>query len=194
MTLERADGTKSVVTPWFPVALRLRGRRCLVVGTGDEANGRVRALAEAGAEVVSVALFNPSDLEGVWLAVLADRDGEAADRMARECETRRIFFCAVDDPRVGSYSHLALARAGNVVVAIGTNGEAPALARRLRELFQELFERAGLARFAERHAELRRSTRSEDRRAVLGAHVEGVRVAGELVLPHDDAPHRDDDE
>ncbi len=171
------------VTPWFPVALKLRGRRCLVVGSSEEAATRARALAEAGAEVVELTQFSPADLDGVWLAVLADRDPELADRLDRACEERRIFFAAVDDTRVGSYSHLAIARAGSVVAAIGTHGEAPALARRLRELLQGLFERAGLAEFAERHAELRRATPSDRRREVLGQDVAELKLDGELVLP-----------
>src|SRR5262245_45318247 len=122
------------MTPWFPVALKLKGRRCLVVGTGDDADGRAQALAEHGAELVRAPTFEPSLLECVWLAVLTTRDPELARTMDRECETRRIFFVAVDEPSVGSFAHLALARAGNVTAAIGTNGEAPALARRLREI------------------------------------------------------------
>jgi siroheme synthase (precorrin-2 oxidase/ferrochelatase) len=171
------------VTPWLPVALKLEGRRCLVVGTGEEASSRARALGEAGADVVHVARFSARDLEGVWLAVLAERNLELAELMHRECEARRIFFAAVDEPRFGSFSHLALARAGFVVAALGTNGEAPALARRLREILQELFARSGLAEFAARHAELRRATPSEERRGVLGADVRDVRLEGELVLP-----------
>ena len=96
---------------------------------------------------------------------------------------RRIFFAAVDEPSVGSYAHLALARAGTVTAAIGTNGEAPALARRLRELLAGLFERANLAEFAEQHAALRRATPSSERREVLGADVRGLRLDGELVVP-----------
>jgi siroheme synthase (precorrin-2 oxidase/ferrochelatase) len=183
VTLERTNGTGIGVTPWFPVALKLRGRRCLVVGSSEEAAARARALAEAGAQVVSVTQFSPPDLDGVWLVVLGDRNPELADRLDQACEERRIFFAAVDDTRVGSYSHLAIAKAGSVVAAIGTHGEAPALARRLRELLQALFDRSNLAAFTERHAALRRATPSERRREVLGADVAGVRLDGELVLP-----------
>jgi siroheme synthase (precorrin-2 oxidase/ferrochelatase) len=178
------------VTHWFPVALRLEGRRCLVVGTNEDAAARARALAEAGASVVTARDFAPAELEGVWLAVLTEREPELAARMQRECEARRLFFCAVDQPEAGSFAHLALARAGNVTAAIGTNGEAPALARRLRELLQELFDRAGLAAFAERHAELRRATPSERRRDVLGEDVRELRLEGELVLPGAGKPPR----
>jgi len=171
------------MTPWFPIALKLRGRRCLVVGEGDEADARSAALAEAGAEVKRATSFEPTLLDGIWLAVLTTRDPALAQAMDAECVARRIFFCPVDEPSCGSFAHLALARAGTVTVAIGTNGEAPALARRLRELFTELFERAGLADFAAAHAALRRTTPAAERRDVLGADVRDVRFDGELVLP-----------
>jgi siroheme synthase (precorrin-2 oxidase/ferrochelatase) len=178
------------VALWLPVALRLEGRRCLVVGRNEDAAARARTLGEAGASVLHAREFVPADLEGTWLVVLTEREPELAERMQRECDARRIFFCAVDEPKVGSFAHLALARAGTVTAAIGTNGEAPALARRLRELLQELFDRAGLAAFAARHAELRRATASERRRDVLGDDVRDVRLEGELVLPDAGTPPR----
>lgn len=168
----------------FPIALKLVDRECLVVGSGDEALGRKRALEAAGARVRVVERdFVPGDLDGVWLAVLTDRDAELAARMARAAEERRVFFCAVDQPDFGSYSHLAITRAGPVFAAIGTQGQAPALARRLRELVEALFERAGLGPFAERLAELRRATPPERRRDVLNDAVADVRLEGELILP-----------
>ena len=167
----------------FPVALKLEGRACLVVGNGEEAKARANALEAAGARVRVVERFVPEDLVGVWLAVLTDRDSSLAERVAREAEAQRVFFCAVDQPDVGSYSHVAIARAGPVFAAIGSHGEAPALARRLRELLDDLFARAGLAGFAERLAELRRTTPSGDRRDVLNAAVRDVRIEGDLVLP-----------
>jgi siroheme synthase (precorrin-2 oxidase/ferrochelatase) len=171
------------VKPVFPVALKLEGRVCLVVGEGDEARARAAALEAAGANVRRAEAFRSDDLDGVWLAVLTDRNALLAERMARETEARRVFYCAVDQPEVGSYSHVAIARAGPVFAAIGSHGETPALARRLRELLDDLFVRAGLGGFAERLAELRRSTPAEKRRDVLNAAVKDVRIEGELVLP-----------
>src|SRR5262245_15506530 len=173
-----------LVTPAFPVALKLEGRACLVVGTGDEARARAAALEAAGANVTLAAPpFSAEKLDGMWLAVLADRDPELARDMARAAEERRIFFCAVDQPEAGSYSHVAITRAGPVFAAFGTQGEAPALARRLRELVGELFSKAELGDFAERLAILRKSVPAERRRDVLNAAVESVRIEGELVLP-----------
>jgi precorrin-2 dehydrogenase / sirohydrochlorin ferrochelatase len=188
----------------FPIALKLSGRSVLVVGGGDEAALRAGALLAAGARVTVISEAPneklaamgrddrlelvrrapvPTDLDGRWLLVLADRNPALADELAREAEQRALFYCAVDDTRVGSFSHVAIARAGVVFAAVGSQGEAPALARRLREIFDELFARAGLAAFAERLAELRRVTPSEKRREVLDAAVREVRLDGELVLP-----------
>jgi siroheme synthase-like protein len=167
------SATSSFVPSAFPVALKLAGRSVLVVGGGDEAAARAEALLAAGARVTVVsespaervaALATagrvelarrspvPADLDGCWLLVLADRNPALADELAREAEKRSLFYCAVDDSRVGSFSHVAIARAGLVFAAVGSQGEAPALARRLRELFDGLFARAGLAAFAERRA------------------------------------------
>jgi uroporphyrin-III C-methyltransferase/precorrin-2 dehydrogenase/sirohydrochlorin ferrochelatase len=196
-----------VKAPTFPIALKLQGRRVAVVGGGDEAAARARALAETGARVVvfarapqaAVSALQTSgmvelcprdprsdDLDGVWLLVLAERNLELAAELARQADARQLYYCAVDDSRVGSFSHLAVARAGLVFAAIGSQGEAPALARRLREILGEAFYRAGLAAFADKLAALRRVTPSADRRAVLDRAVAGVRLDGELVLPPDD--------
>ena len=186
----------------FPIALDLHGRRCLVVGSGDEAALRARALLAEGALVRVISeqpspsvrelgalgaqvferSYQPEDFDDVWLVVLADRDPGLADRLAADTEARRIFYCAVDDPRVGSFSHLAIARAGIVFAAIGTQGEAPALGRRLRQLLEALFERAGLADFASRHATLRRKTPAADRKNVLGADVADLELTGDLKI------------
>jgi precorrin-2 dehydrogenase / sirohydrochlorin ferrochelatase len=195
----------SAAAPPFPVALKLVGRRCLVVGQGSEAAARAAALLDAGA---TVDVIHPSpgsevqalqfrterlsierrqwlvgDLQNCWLAVLTDRDPEVASRLAEECEARGLFFCAVDQPKYGSFAHVALARAGALFAAVGSNGRAPALARRLREVLQELFDAAKLGEYVEHVAALREKTPSAERARVLGAAVGGVRIEGKLVLP-----------
>jgi len=155
----------------------------VVVVFAPAAGASVRALAEAGEIELVARRLEAADLDGTWLVVLAERDPAFADELAALTEARQIFYVAVDDSRVGSFSHLAIARAGLVFAAVGSQGEAPALARRLRELFEGLFQRAGLEAFAARLAALRRETPAEKRRAVLDAAVAGLRLDGELVVP-----------
>lgn len=189
--------------PVFPIALRLAGRQCLVVGSGREAARRTRDLVEAGARVRLVTLeqdaelatlaaeaavtleprhFVEQDLDDVWLAVLADRDAKLAARMGEAAARRRTLFCAVDQPRHNSFSHMARARAGVLQAAITTAGRAPSLGRRLAEELQRLFDSAGLAAFATALAALRERTPSAKRAGVLGAAVADLRFTGGLEL------------
>ena len=198
----------------FPIGLLLSRRHCLVVGAGEageELDRRTTALVEGGAVVRVVAErpterilllrdsarielaqrpFEDADLDGTWLAVLAARDSDLGARIFHLAEARRIFFCAVDQPELSNFSHLALARAGDVTLAVSTNGRAPALARRLREELERILTESNLLAFVERLARLRDRTASVDRREVLGAAVEGVRFTGRLEIPEDDASGR----
>ena len=190
----------------FPVGLRLEGRRCLVVGNGDGAEARARALLEAGARVLVVSeeptpgltalaragsvelahrSFQDRDLDGVWLAVLTDRDAALATRLGTLAEAQRTFFCAIDQPQPSSFSHLAIAREGALTVAVSTSGVAPALARRLRQELQRVLSVAGIGAFTERLAELRDRTPSADRARVLGQAVEDLKL-GDIELPPDE--------
>ena len=187
-----------------PVGLKLAGLECLVVGSGPETRPRADALRHAGAVVrvvsehpsreledaaaaggytLEVRGFVESDLDRVWLAVLADKNDELARLMGELAAQRRVFFCAIDQPQHSTFSHFAISRSGDVTVAISTNGRAPALARRLREEIDRLLASVELPAFVERLAELREKTSSTERKRVLSDAVAGVRIDGKVVLP-----------
>ena len=184
----------------YPLNLLLNERKCVVVGGGPEAALRAGNLLEAGARVLVVAeeatpgldaLASPrlrverrpfvdGDLDEAWLVVQATLDVELARRVGGACEARRIFFCAVDQPENSSYAHLALVRAGSLTVAIGTEGRAPALGRRLREELARVLGEAGAADEVERLAALRTATPSAERREALARAVADVHFTGSL--------------
>ncbi len=141
----------------FPAFLDLVGRRVLVVGGGTVAASKIPRLLEAGAHVVVVApqvvteierepveivrrRFEPSDLDNCWYAVSAAPPPVNA-HVAREASVRGIFVNAVDDPRHATAFAGSGFRRGPVTVAISTGGEAPALARVLREALERLIGR-----------------------------------------------------
>lgn len=184
----------------YPLNLLLDDRLCVVVGGGAEAALRAGNLLEAGARVLVVgedvtpgldALassrlrvehrpFAESDLDDAWLVVQATQDAALARRVGAACQARRIFFCAVDQPENSSYAHLALVRAGSLTMAIGTEGRAPALGRRLREELARVLGEAGAAEEVERLAALRSATPSAERREALGRAVADVHFTGAL--------------
>ena len=187
----------------FPIGLKLEAKRCVVIGSGEEAERRAKALVGAGARVSVVSklptpeteqlagagvltlhrrAFAEGDLTGAWLAVFTDQDAAEARRIGEAANAERVFFCAVDQPADSSYSHMALTKAGPVTVAVSSNGRVPALARKLREELDRVFAEAGLHEFAESLAMLRDRSAPAERRSVLADAVRAVRVEGRLVL------------
>jgi siroheme synthase (precorrin-2 oxidase/ferrochelatase) len=169
----------------FPVGLRLLGLPCLVIGRGEDAATRARSLGEAGAEVRVVHEFVEADLDGIWLAVLTDMDAALAERIFRAANAQRVFFCAVDQPDFCTFSHLALARSGDLTVAVSTNGKAPGLSRRIREELERLLSEANVGDFVARLAALRERTPSIERRSVVGAAARALRFTGKIDVPEE---------
>ena len=184
----------------YPLNLLLDDRKCVVVGGGAEAAVRAGNLLEAGAQVLIVGeeetlglealasarlrverrRFEERDLEDAWLVVQVTQDAELARRVGQACQARRIFFCALDQPENSSYAHLALARTGSLTIAIGTEGRAPALGRRLREELVRVLSEAQAAEEVERLAALRAATPKAERREALGRAVADVHFTGKL--------------
>ncbi len=95
----------------------------------------------------TVARFEPADLDGAWYVVSA-APPDVNRRVVREAAPRGIFVNAVDDPRHATAFAGSGFRRGPVTVAMSTGGEAPALARLLREALERLVgpRRRGLDR------------------------------------------------
>lgn len=133
----------------FPAFLDLRSRRVVVVGGGPVAASKLDALLEAGADVTVVSPevvpeiarrkvlvvrrpFDPVDLDGAWWVVAA-APKEVNRQVLAAAEARRVFVNAVDDP-VHATAYLGgVVRRNGVIVAISTDGRAPALSGLLRE-------------------------------------------------------------
>jgi uroporphyrin-III C-methyltransferase/precorrin-2 dehydrogenase/sirohydrochlorin ferrochelatase len=146
-----------MTAPLVPLFVKLAGRDVVVVGGGAMAAVRVRQLADAGARVTVVAPdvreeivplaavvrrrgFEPSDLDGAWLAVAA-ATREVNRDVAAAAEERRLLLNAVDDPDAATAYTGGVVRRGDATVAISTGGRAPALAGLLREAIDALLPR-----------------------------------------------------
>lgn len=147
--------------PSYLVALRLAGRRCLVVGGGTVAAAKAEGLLGVGASVTIVAprlsdavralpvslverAYTPQDLEGCWLAVAATGIAAVDRAVYRDGEARNIFVNAADDVAGCSFFLPALLRRPPVTVAVSTDGASPALAAVLRDRIAPLVgEEAG---------------------------------------------------
>jgi uroporphyrin-III C-methyltransferase/precorrin-2 dehydrogenase/sirohydrochlorin ferrochelatase len=150
---------------YYPVLLDLRDRRAVVVGGGTIAEGKVAPLVDAGAAVTVIApdltpglavraregrfthvarAYAPGDLAGAHLAIAATDDPEVNHAVHAEAEAGGVLINVVDDPPYCGFILPSILRQGDLVVAVSTSGNAPALAVRIRErLERELGEEYG---------------------------------------------------
>ena len=137
---------------YFPLFFDTRARTILVVGGEEEAAQKTRLLLKSEARIVIVApelcdelmelerkqlitwfrgSFSPDQLEGVSL-VYTTLDDHTNWKVARAAGRRNIPVNAVDMPGLCDVITPAIVDRDPVVVAIGTEGAAPVLARRIK--------------------------------------------------------------
>ena len=136
--------------PGLPVMLRVAGRRCVIVGGGAVAARRARALLAAGAGVTVVApyidagldlpgvrrverAYEPGDLAGAFLVVVATDDDAINEAVAGEAAERGVLVNRADDAAAGDVTVMASGKAGPVTVAVDSGGGSAAAAKAMRD-------------------------------------------------------------
>jgi uroporphyrin-III C-methyltransferase / precorrin-2 dehydrogenase / sirohydrochlorin ferrochelatase len=132
----------------FPVSIKVKGQRIVIVGGGEEALNKARLAIKTTALVVIISSrieadfssmpvkvaerpFAPADLDGAALCFVADHgpDGEAAKGAARE---RGVPLNVVDVPDECDFFTPSIVDRAPVTVAVSSEGDAPVLARLVR--------------------------------------------------------------
>jgi len=145
----------------FPLFARLDNKAVLVVGGGLVAERKVELLRSAGAHVSvnapiltgalqtlvqqgqitwQSAPFAAHFLENVWLVIAATSDSALNAQIATLCDQKRIWINVVDDPAHCSFHVPAIVDRAPVTIAISSGGQAPMLARRIRETLETLID------------------------------------------------------
>jgi uroporphyrin-III C-methyltransferase / precorrin-2 dehydrogenase / sirohydrochlorin ferrochelatase len=145
---------------FLPVFLDLQAGPVLLVGAGELARAKLRVLAAAGATIrwhatdghhdlsglgpveadrVERAAGDPltADLAGV-IAILCAGAGEIGLAMSVRAKSAGLPVNVMDDLDHSTFIFPAIVDRGDVVVAIGTGGTSPVLARRVRERIEAL--------------------------------------------------------
>jgi precorrin-2 dehydrogenase/sirohydrochlorin ferrochelatase len=148
-------------TPFYIACLKLKGRRCLVVGGGDIGLEKVEGLLACDADVTLLApVAHPEleelaredsiqwerreyagaeDLEGVFMVIAATDDTEANIEVYDDAEKRAMLVNVVDVPPLCNFILPAIVRTGPLAIAISTAGASPALAKRMKRQVSDLF-------------------------------------------------------
>jgi len=156
---------------YLPVFLDLHTGPVLLVGAGELARAKLRVLVAAGARIRWHATSAGHDVHGLEPAQLARIEFAKGDPLRVELQGAVAVFCAgagdirvamavraksvglpvnvVDDLAHSTFIFPAIVDRGDVVVAIGTGGTSPVVARRVREKVEAVLPaRIGdLARF-----------------------------------------------
>ena len=132
---------------FYPVFMDLRGRTALVVGAGEVAERKAGALRRAGATVRVCPDFAAGDLDGVCLAVGADAPPDALERLSRAAQDRGVPVNVVDRPALCSVITPAVVDRAPLLIAVGSGGAAPVLARLVRARIEALIP-PGIGRLA----------------------------------------------
>ncbi len=142
------------MTTFYPVFLNLTGRRCVIIGGGQIAEGKISKLLDSGAKIIVISpdatpgirnfaetgnieldlrKYQFGDLQGAFLVIAATNDREVNQEIFDEAETLGVLLNAVDDMPRCSFIAPSIVERGPVTIAISTGGASPALARKLRE-------------------------------------------------------------
>jgi len=143
----------------LPIALKVKGKKCVVVGGGEIAAQKVRQLMECGASVIVVSpnlcpeleklakdgniqwlpkRYEPSVLEGAFLTFACTDDQQVNRQIFADCDARGILCNVVDAPELCHFYMPSILRRGDLVIAVSTSGNSPAFARKVRLFLESL--------------------------------------------------------
>lgn len=133
----------------LPVVVTLHQRPVLVVGAGKVAAAKIKLLLAEGAQVTVIATeivepvpdgvrvivrpYEPGDLRGYRLAIVAVGDQVVNETIRREADASGTLLNVVDTPDLCDFFFTAVHRVDDVVVSVSTQGAAPALAQLIRD-------------------------------------------------------------
>jgi siroheme synthase-like protein len=99
-----------------------------------DTTSELRAMASDGRIRWEQRGYRAGDLEGAWVAIVADtRDQEANEAISAEARERNVLLNVADVTHLCTFIAPSIVQRNDVTVAVSTAGTSPALARRLRE-------------------------------------------------------------
>jgi len=140
--------------------MKLDGRQCLVVGAGKVGEPKIGGLLETGARIRVIALeatpqvrewarlgrielslrsYAITDLEGVFLTVVATSSRSLNEWIYRDAQQRGVLCNVVDVPDLCDFFYPAVVRRGDLQIAVSTAGQSPSLAQKIRQQLEKQF-------------------------------------------------------
>lgn len=142
---------------YYPLLLDLHDKTCLVVGTGRVGTRKIKTLLKASphrivaldtscasAEIHELAAIYPAlvlhtrpfteeDLIGVDLVFACTCNRELNQRIASLCKKKHILCNITDAPNEGDVILPSIIERGDLLLALSTSGNSPALCKKIRQ-------------------------------------------------------------
>jgi len=147
----------------FPVFLKLENLRLLIVGGGDVGLEKLYAVLDNSPgtsikivansisdEIKKLALhknnirllekeYDIHDLADVDIVVAAINDSKVSTQICIDAKERKLLVNVADKPDLCDFYVSSVVKKGDLKIAISTNGKSPVIARRLKEVLNEIF-------------------------------------------------------
>lgn len=146
----------------FPIFLKLENLRVLLIGAGNVAleklqaivnnspNTKVKVVAKQvhtafaefakrfNAVEIITAAYNSSYLDDCDIVISAVNDLQLSEQIRNDARQKGKLINAADKPELCDFYLGSIVTKGNLKLAISTNGKSPTIAKRLKEIFNEL--------------------------------------------------------
>lgn len=139
--------------PYFPIFVNLEGKEILVVGAGDVAFRKIKALLPFNPKITVIAQkasknvqeffeskkidlkikqFEESDIESPFFVIGVVDDIDLQKNIFQICSKKKIFVNNVDSPEFCSFIFGSIINEGDLVIGINTSAKAPAVSKALK--------------------------------------------------------------
>ncbi|MBM2826980.1 MAG: siroheme synthase [Dehalococcoidia bacterium] len=145
---------------YYPIYLKLDGKKVVVVGGGEIAERKVATALECGAIITVVSPeytneiktwgqegritieqrpYADGDIAGCYMALVCTDDHGINQAAADEARKLGVLVNTADDVDNCDFIAPAIFKRGGLTLAVSTSGLSPAMARRVREELEEMF-------------------------------------------------------
>lgn len=144
----------------YPIMLNMKGKAVAVIGGGRIASRKMVGLLHAGANVTVVSpeinsnieklvnkkqinwkkkLFEPGDLDSVWLVIAATNNKKINEFVASSSENHQLVNVVSND-EIGDFHVPATLTRGQLTISVATGGASPILAKVIRDELAVIYD------------------------------------------------------
>lgn len=161
---------------YFPLYVDISNKNCVVIGGGNTAARKIKKLLLFNAKITVIApyiceeikeiknikilnkKFKDKDVDNAFIVIGATDDKKINSRISQICREKNIPVNIVDEPQNCSFYFPSIVRKNNITIGISTDGEAPLIARFLREKIEKFLD-DDIIKISEKISECRKKIR-----------------------------------